>query len=258
MEVNQNKGRKKGLLVGLGVFAVGMLSFFGYQYWSGNKKKTETPEENAPSFNAEKPRTTKPTSSKPKKKHTTKKKVSVKPKPQSDTTESKTTQATKITETVKEKVSDPAVVAKGLYLALKIKSFSTALRILKTIKTPLRYAEIGRHFTNYRIGGVRQTILNAMFNVFKTDEQKEKLRTVFTEMGLKYDGSKWSLEGIENSSQIITIRSTKVWKDPRTSVEVPKNMVLGKEVAKRKNYTLFENGKQYFLVQSNHVSQYKN
>src|SRR5687767_906092 len=137
MEVNQNKGRKKGLFVGLGVFAVGMLSFFGYQYWSGNKKKTETPEENAPSFNAEKPKTTKPSSSKPKKKPT-KKKTVVKLKHQSDTTESKIKQATQITETVKEKVSDPSVVAKGIYLALKIKSFSTALRILKTIKTPLR------------------------------------------------------------------------------------------------------------------------
>ncbi|MGZ4036870.1 MAG: hypothetical protein ACXVPQ_03525, partial [Bacteroidia bacterium] len=71
------------------------------------------------------------------------------------------------------------------------------------------------------------------------------------------DGKKWSLSGIEKPT-LITIQGTKVWKDPQHSVAVPLNMVLGKEVAKRGHFTLFENDRQYFLVESKHVKPYSN
>jgi hypothetical protein len=61
------------------------------------------------------------------------------------------------------------------------------------------------------------------------------------------------LGGIEKQNLLITTRETKVWKDPQTSVPVPINMVLGNEVTKRGQFTLFENEKQHFLVQSDHV-----
>jgi hypothetical protein len=253
METNPSNKGKKRLLIGLGLLATGVLSFFGYQYWNSNKKRTETSDNNADD-KAEKPKTTKPPLNKHKK--TPPKKPSAKPK-----TPIKKEPIKTVTETVsvmKEKVADPSVVAKGLYASIKLKSFSAALRILKTIKSPLRYAEIGRHFNNYRIGGIRQTIVNAMLTTFKSEEQKKVLNDAFTTIGLKYDGKKWSLEGLGARRMIITTRPTKVWKDPRTSVQVPENMVLGKEIAKRKEHTLFENDKQYFLVKSTDVGIFKN
>jgi hypothetical protein len=253
MEVNQNKSRKKGLFIGLGLFAAGMLSFFGYQYWKSHKKTNDVPQNDAPDFTAEKPKKTKPPVSKTKK--ASAKKHGTKPSGGSDT--NKNNPASSVIDTLKEKVADPSLIAKGLYVAIKAKSFNAALRILKVIHNSLQYAEVSRSFSKYFIGGVRQTIVNAMFSTFKTVEQKQKLKQAFAKIGLKYDGKKWTLEGTVNRKFIITTHPTKVWKDPRTSVEVPKNMVLGKEIAKRKNHTLFENGRQYFLVHSGHVNHYR-
>jgi hypothetical protein len=253
METNPTNKRKKGLLIGLGLLATGVLSFFGYQYWNSYKKKSETPD-NSTDYKAEKPKTTKPPLNKHKK--TPPKKPSEKPK--TPITKEPIKTVTKTVNVVKEKVDDPSLVAKGLYASIKLKSFSAALRILKTIKSPLRYAEIGRHFNNYRIGGIRQTIVNAMLTTFKSDEQKKKLNEAFTTIGLKYDGKKWSLEGLSARRMIVTTRPTKVWKDPRTSVQVPENMVLGNVIAQRKEHTVFENDKQYFLVKSTDVKLFKN
>jgi hypothetical protein len=43
---------------------------------------------------------------------------------------------------------------------------------------------------------------------------------------------------------------TSVWINATESVTVPARMVLGNEVTKRLDYTLFENGGKHFLVQT--------
>lgn len=259
MESNPNNGKKKGLLVGLGLFTAGILSFFGYQYWKSNKKKGDVTDNKSPEFKAEKPKASKTNTSKPKKKAPIKKQE-YKTKPTSDkkTDAEKNNPASNITNTLKQKAADPSLIAKGIYVAIKTKSFNAALRILKAIKSPLQYAEVGRFFNKYFIGGVRQTIVNALLTTFKSEEQKQNLKQAFIAIGLKYDGKKWSLEGISDRQLIITTQSTKVWKDPQNWVEVPADMVLGKEIAKRKDHTLFENDKRYFLVPSQHVNIYNN
>ena len=52
---------------------------------------------------------------------------------------------------------------------------------------------------------------------------------------------------------IVTTMPTTVWVNARESVKVPARMVLGNEVSKRLDYTLFENKGKYFLVQSKNV-----
>lgn len=153
---------------------------------------------------------------------------------------------------------DPALIARGLQMAIKAKSFKAAIKILKVIKSSAQYTSVNKVFSNYFINGVRQTIVNAVLSTFKDEKQKQEIRLAFAAMGLKYDGKKWSLEGLDGKPLLITTQTTKVWKDPRTSVEVPKNMVLGKQIEQRKNFTLFENDKQFFLVESRHVNYYKN
>lgn len=243
--------KKKLLFLGLGLLTTGVLSFFGYQYWRSNKKQSEKPNNDAPDFKAEKPKgTTKPKAKKP----TVKKPVT-----KSQTKASTITTTPNIPRVeIKKPKFEPSLVARGLQLAIKAKSLKSAIRILKAIKSTAQYESVNKIFLTYRINTVRQTIVNALLSTFKEEKQKQELRQAFTTIGLKYDGKKWSLEGLEGKPLLITTQATKVWKDPKTSVEVPKNMVLGRGIDKRKNYILFQNDKQLFLVNSAHVNHYKN
>lgn len=142
--------------------------------------------------------------------------------------------------------------AQKLYEAAAKGDFKAALSFLKTIKSKDDYTAIGTEFKNYRINGVRQTLVNGMLNSFTTDEQKQAIRFEFIRMGLQYDGNKWSLSGL-GGIPIITTQDTTVWINANDGVKVPARMVLGNEVSKRLDYTLFENNGKYYLVQSKYI-----
>ena len=76
-------------------------------------------------------------------------------------------------------------------------------------------------------------------------------------MGLKFNGKKWTLSGLGDKQLIITTRATTVWQNPSTSVSVPEKMVLGSEVTRRGEFTVFQNEHQKFLVKSKHITHYK-
>lgn len=284
----------KWALLGLGVAATGALSYFGFQYWKKHKQSdTETPEtdndtstETAPPppkyHTPKQPSEPKETNSFPLKKGSkgalvktfqealiAKYGKAILPNYGADGDfESEMLAALKklglgesITETtynlfVKGASPDHATVAKGLYIAAVAKDFNKALSLLKTLRNTDDYKAVSDTFVNYRIGSVRQTLVNGMLNSFSDSKQKDAIRLVFSNMGLKYDGNKWSLSGIDNSSEIITVQSTLVWKNPKSSVSVPANMVLGKYMTNRGAYTLFKNDEHYFLVETQHVKKY--
>lgn len=158
---------------------------------------------------------------------------------------------------VKGSSPDPSSTATQLYTAATKKDFTKVIALLKTMRNTSDYQSVSEVFKNYRINGVRQTLVNGLLNSFGDEKQKQGIRLAFSNMGLKYDGSKWSLSGFGSSKLLLTNRATKVWKNPKTSVPVPANMVLGKEITRRGDYTLFENDRQLFLVQSQHVKHYK-
>lgn len=148
---------------------------------------------------------------------------------------------------------DDDQAAKELYNAAIKKDFSSAIKSLQKLKSKEDYSSVSEIFkTNYRINGVRQTLVNGMLNSFSEEKQKQAIRLQFTRMGLNYDGSKWSLSGLETSS-IITKQATLVWVNPKTAIKVPPNMVLGKEVAQRGKHTLFQNNGKHFLVETQSV-----
>lgn len=91
---------------------------------------------------------------------------------------------------------DPAGLAKGIYNAIIVKDFNTAIILLKGIKNTTEYALTSEQMKNYRIGGVRQTLVNAMLIGFPESSQKLKVQEAFKNIGLKYDGNKWSLSGV--------------------------------------------------------------
>ncbi|MBL7890756.1 MAG: hypothetical protein JNL24_14480, partial [Bacteroidia bacterium] len=149
---------------------------------------------------------------------------------------------------------DASATAKELYSAAIIKNYTGAIKALQKLKSKDDYTTVSDDFkTNYRIGGVRQTLVNGMLNSFTDEKQKQAIRLQFTRMGLNYDGKKWSLSGIESSS-IITKHPTLVWVHSKKAIKVPSNMVLGKVIAQRGNHTLFENNGKHFLVETKTIN----
>jgi hypothetical protein len=146
----------------------------------------------------------------------------------------------------------PGTVGKDLYAAATAKDFNKAISLLKKLKNVDDYTAANEQFKQNRINGVRQTIVNGLLNTFATVSQKEKIKFEFLRIGLQYDGNKWSLSGIDGLP-IVTAVPTIVWVNARDSVKVPARMVLGNEVSKRLDYTLFENKGKYFLVQSKFI-----
>ncbi|RYZ26019.1 MAG: hypothetical protein EOO10_16710 [Chitinophagaceae bacterium] len=147
---------------------------------------------------------------------------------------------------------NPVTIGKELYGAANAKDYTKAISLLKKMKNTDDYTAANNVFKQERINGVRQTIVNGLLNVFSTDAQKQAIKFEFLRMGLQFDGSKWSLSGLDGLP-IVTLLPTAVWINATESVKVPARMVLGNEVSKRLDYTLFENGGKHFLVQTKTV-----
>lgn len=148
--------------------------------------------------------------------------------------------------------TNPTAIGKDLYKAAIAKDYSKTISLLKKMKSVDDYTAANNVFKQDRINGVRQTIVNGLLNVFSTESQKQAIKFEFLRMGLQFDGSKWSLSGIDGFP-LVTMVPTYVWLNASESVKVPARMVLGNEVTRRLDYTLFENGGKYFLVQSKTV-----
>lgn len=94
---------------------------------------------------------------------------------------------------------DPTAIAKGIYTAIIAKDFNATITLLKAIKSTTDYSLVSEQLKNsYRIAGVRQTLVNATLSTFTGSSQKLKIQDAFKSMGLKYDGSKWTLSGFRN------------------------------------------------------------
>jgi len=145
--------------------------------------------------------------------------------------------------------------AKEVYSAASKNDFSKTIQLLKRLKTKDDYKEVSDEFKNYRLnGGVRQTLVNGLLNTFTKDEQKQAIRFEFLRIGLQFDGNKWSLGGFDGVS-IVTTEPTTIWVNSSEAIKVPARMVLGNEVTKRLDYTLFENNGKHFLVQTKSIKQ---
>jgi hypothetical protein len=147
---------------------------------------------------------------------------------------------------------NPSSIGKDLYKAAYSKDFNKTLSALKNLKSVDDYSSANEQFKQNRLNGVHQTIVNGLLSTFTGDTQKQKIKFEFLRMGLQFDGSKWSLSGIDGLP-IVTVLPTTVWVNATESVKVPARMVLGNEVSKRLDYTLFENKGKYFLVQTKNV-----
>lgn len=283
--------KKKALMIGFGVAALGAITYFGWQYWQKRKAQSEQtlpdPLPDVP-VTPTKKKTSKPATSRndsfPLKKGSKGENVkalqqalidkygkSILPKYGADgdfgsemvAALKKAGLPEQVTESTFNVITsasalDPKKAAMDLYKAASSKDFAKAIDALKQLKNVNDYKAVSPHFLNYRIGGnVRQTIVTGLTNTFSKPEQKDQLRMEFLRMGLNYDGNKWSLSGID-SPAIITTIPTLVWKDKQTSIQVPASMVLGREISRKAGYVLFENSGQHFLVTASAIRPFLN
>ena len=126
------------------------------------------------------------------------------------------------------------------------------MSLLKNINGKDHYQQVSNSFMQHRLHGVRQTLVNGLLNSFSNEDQKQKIRFEFIRIGLQYDGSKWSLSGFDGQA-IVTKEPATVWVTATESIQVPALMVLGNEVTKRLDYTLFENNNKYFLIKTQSI-----
>lgn len=152
------------------------------------------------------------------------------------------------------KVTDTSL-AQQFYSALNKYDYSATMALLAQLKNKTDYTAVSNEFKNFRLhGGVRQTLVNGTLNTFSDATQKQNIRIEFIRMGLKYNGKKWSLDGI-GGTKIITTEPTQIWLDGYSSVQVPSNMILGIAHAEKLDFTLFENDNKFFLVKTNAIKK---
>jgi hypothetical protein len=148
---------------------------------------------------------------------------------------------------------DAARFARALYACAKAKNFKAAVTLLRLMKTTADYTAVSEIFKMYFLNGVRQTLVNGMLSTFTSIDQKTEMQKAFLNMGLKYDGIKFTLSGLSGRG-LITTGSTTVYDQNLSGTRVPVNTILGTEAGKRGEYTQFKNKGRYFLVPTANIN----
>lgn len=146
------------------------------------------------------------------------------------------------TGTTSKKRITPSLVASNLRLAILDDDFSKANTWLSKMKTVKNYSAVSTEFKKKRIDGVRKTVVNALLTKFWSTSEKKKLNAHFYRMGLKYNGSQWSLSGLGQvlCDQIKSIQNVSVWDDSGRKIKVPKGTILGEFLDAQNNVTKFK------------------
>lgn len=287
MEKKKTDKKKKIILIGLGVAATGLLSYFGWEYWkkrNSNKEEEESSPEIPPSKSAfltdffpkqggNDDFPLKKGSRGPRVKALQESLMAkhgreILPRYGADGSFGnemvaalkklnmpQTIDESSYNVLVQGQTINPSEIAKRLYKDAANKNLNAVISSLKKMQNQEDYSAVSKEFQNYRISGVRHTLVNGILKSFSNENQKQQIRLEFTRMGLKYDGSKWSLSGLEGFS-LITVEPTIVWKSPRQGAKVPGKMILGTEIASRGDYTLFENKGKKFIVKTSSIKYF--
>lgn len=131
-------------------------------------------------------------------------------------------------------------IAIGLRSAVDTKNFNNAISSLAKLRNISDYSSTNVKFKEYFWLESNPTIVSKMLNAFSTSTQRDSLRKEFLRIGLKFDGSKWTLSGIPDEILLITLEQTEIF-DPKRNVKinVPKDMVIGHFLKEEQGWTLF-------------------
>ena len=133
-------------------------------------------------------------------------------------------------------------IATDLHNAISRDDLNSAITTLRKIKDVSGYSAVSSLFKQTRIGFVRKTLVTGLLDRFNSTSEKKKLNQEFYRIGLKYDGSKWSLSGGMDvlMDQLVTIEPTKVWDSSGKTIKVPKGTILGEYLDANNGSTEFE------------------
>lgn len=146
--------------------------------------------------------------------------------------------------------SNNSQIASTLHLAISEDDFSAVITQLKKIKSVSSYTSVNTLFKETRIGFVRKTIVTALLDQFTSSSEKKSLNEEFYRIGLKYDGSKWSLSGLSGIiNRLVTIEPTRVWDDNGRTLNIPTATILGEYLDANDGVTEFEtlDGRRLFV-----------
>lgn len=148
-----------------------------------------------------------------------------------------------------KKDNAPTATAKSLatqlHKAIDTDDIFKALDALKKIKNKDKYIYVNEEFKKTRYytfadGYVSRTVVNALLDQFTSAEYKKKINAELYRIGLKYDGSKWSLSGLSIENRLITTEETHVFATNGRSFIVPASTSLGYFRSVRNGMTVFE------------------
>jgi hypothetical protein len=134
---------------------------------------------------------------------------------------------------------NPQTVAGALADSIIQKNYSRAMQTLSQLRSVSDYSAVNTWFKERRIFGVRHTLVTALLKFFPAN--KTQISQELSRIGLKYNGSQWSLSGLGalQGPAIRTIRPTAIWNGDNITVEVPADMILGSELASENGFTRF-------------------
>lgn len=138
-------------------------------------------------------------------------------------------------------VFNPQDLAQRLYSNASLQNLSGVLEVLKQIKNVSEYSSVNEAYKKQSL--VSRTIVTHLLDTaFANDfTAKEKIKGEFFRMGLKYSTAtgKWSLAGLGELRDIITIVDTYVLDRNQNRIKVKKNTILGDEQKIENGMTLF-------------------
>lgn len=141
---------------------------------------------------------------------------------------------------VQNSLNNKKLIAKGLHVGITRDNFQLALTELKKIKSVPAYLSVSNIFKLVRINGVRKTIVNALLTRFSSSHEKKLLNAQFSKIGLKFNGSRWSLNGLNSiSSQVISTKPCEVWNVYGESMKVASDTILGEFLSTGNGITEF-------------------
>ena len=90
-------------------------------------------------------------------------------------------------------IFNPTIVAKVIADSITAKDYTTSITLLKGIKNTTDYSLVSEQLKNYRINGVRQTLVNAMLTTYTERSQKLNIQEALKKIGLSYANGKWMI-----------------------------------------------------------------
>ncbi len=90
-------------------------------------------------------------------------------------------------------IFNPTIVAKAIADSITAKDYITSITLLKGIKNTTDYSLVSEQLKNYRINGVRQTLVNAMLTTYTERSQKLNIQEALKKIGLSYANGKWMI-----------------------------------------------------------------